>query len=862
MRTDLPKTIYLKDYKPFPFSIEKIDANFDLQSEFSIITVKSVYKRLEKGADLFLFGEDLDLQSLKIDGKEHTDFEKNDSSLTVKNTPDEFELEIITKIYPDKNTRLEGLYMSGGNYCTQCEAEGFRRITYFPDRPDVMTIYTVRIEADKKFPVLLSNGNRIDGGESGADRHFTIWEDPHPKPCYLFALVAGDLTHIHDTFTTKSGNEVDLYIYVRPGDEGQCAHAMDSLKRSMKWDEEVYGLEYDLDLFNIVAVSDFNMGAMENKSLNIFNTALVLAHQDTATDQDFMRVESVIAHEYFHNWSGNRVTCRDWFQLSLKEGLTVFRDQEFSADTHSRDVQRIDDVNHLRRFQFSEDASPLSHPIRPDNYIEINNFYTATVYEKGAEVIRMMRTLLGTENYRKGTDLYFARHDGQAVTCDDFVQAMEDATGYDMSQFRLWYSQAGTPELTFKGEYDNASNNYKITLSQIIPDTTGQKDKKPMVIPLSIGLLDEHGKDITETQTLILNEKIQEFNIPNVASEPTPSVLRNFSAPVKLNISLDDTALKHLMLHDRDGFNRWEAGQRYYHLIIKNMVENNADIPESFLNAYGELINSALDENHDKALLSRMMSLPDIPTLIQHYNPADPSVLFKTREKILAAIKRTHKATLEKIYKLNESDSPFAIDANAVARRSLRNTCLSLLTATHGTGCAKMASTHYNDADNMTDRVAALATLASNKNPESTAAFKDFYTRFKEYPLVIDKWFSMQSTSTLPGALTHIKALRNHADFNIKNPNRVRSLYSAFAMNNPVLFHQEDGSGYAFLKDGITELNTINPQIGARLLTPLREWRRFTPDRQEKMQAALSEILEIKDIAPDIFEIASKSLKG
>ncbi len=864
MRTDLPKTIYLKDYKPFPFSIDKVDMNFDLQPEFSVVTTKASYTRNETDADLFLYGEELELLSLKINGQEHADIKKDDASLTVKNVPDEFELEIITKIYPDKNTRLEGLYMSGGNYCTQCEAEGFRRITYFPDRPDVMTTYTVRIEADKKFPVLLSNGNRVDGGEVDENRHYTIWEDPFPKPCYLFALVAGDLNHIHDTYTTASGNEVDLYIYVRPGDEGQCDHAMESLKRSMEWDEKVYGLEYDLDLFNIVAVSDFNMGAMENKSLNIFNTALVLAHQDTATDSDFIRVESVIAHEYFHNWSGNRVTCRDWFQLSLKEGLTVFRDQEFSADHHSRAVQRIDDVTHLRKFQFPEDASPLAHPIRPDNYIEINNFYTMTVYEKGAEIIRMMRTILGEHNYRKGTDLYFERHDGQAVTCDDFVQAMEDATGISLEQFRLWYSQAGTPQVTFTGEYDADKQTYKITLSQHTPDTAGQTDKKPLVIPVSVGLMSHNAHDLIGHEVLLLKDKEQSFEIQNIKAEPIPSVLRNFSAPVKLTTDYSDKDLAFLMAHDTDGFNRWEAGQNFALRVINNALNNNPneEAEKEYITAFGKTIHDALEKDADKAFMARALSLPDVGYIAQGHELANPPAIHEARENLLHKIFDKHGEKIQDLYDYNRSPDSFKIAPEAMGERALQNKALALLSYGEEDEVAPRAYAQYEQANNMTDRVAALSVLSEVTSDEADKAFADFYDRFKSYQLVIDKWFALQATAVRPDIIERLQDLRAHQDFNIKNPNRARSLFAAFAMNNPVSFHAEDGSGYAFLRDAVIELNAINPQIAARLLTPMRSWKSYSVDRQEKIKGALSEILKIKDIAPDVFEIASKSLKA
>ena len=862
MRTDTPKTIYLKDYTPFPFEIENLHLNFDIRDGHTIVTATTTYKRKDTATTtLYLHGEDLDIIDISIDGQNIDTFDKTEDGLTL-DIPDKdtFTLTIQTKIYPELNTRLEGLYNSGGTYCTQCEAEGFRRITYYPDRPDVMTIFTVRVEADKKYPVLLSNGNRTDGGEVGEDRHFTIWEDPHLKPCYLFALVVGDLTHIHDTFTTASGREVDLYIYVRHGDESQCDHAMDSLKRSMTWDEEVYGLEYDLDIFNIVAVSDFNMGAMENKSLNIFNTALVLAQQETATDQDFMRVEGVIAHEYFHNWSGNRVTCRDWFQLSLKEGLTVFRDQEFSSDMHSRDVQRIDDVTHLRRFQFSEDASPLAHPIRPDNYIEINNFYTMTVYEKGAEIIRMMHTILGAEKYRKGTDLYFERHDGQAVTCDDFVKAMEDASGVDLSQFKLWYSQAGTPELSFTGAYDEKNQCYDLTLKQNVPDTVGQSNKKPMTIPCSLGLIGADGKDLIETQTLMLSDAEQNFKIENITEKPTPSILRNFSAPVKLTSDLTDDDLAFLMVNDSDGFNRLEAGRTYYLRTIAQIMATGNAPSQSFLDIYGNLLERATQPNADKALMARAISIPDISSICQNQDIIDPQAIHETRESILNTVSNNFTDLLQKIYTDNRTSSNFSITAEAMGQRTLQNTAMMILSNKLTGDDAERCKEHYNTANNMTDRMAGLFLACALDGEVHDEIVDDFYTRYKNYPLVIDKWFSAQAQIHLPKTIDVVKQLRQHADFNIKNPNRVRSLFSAFAMSNPVRFHATDGSGYAFLRDAIIELNKINPQIAARLLTPMRTWKSYTPDRQVMMKDALSKILKIDDIAPDIFEIASKSL--
>jgi aminopeptidase N len=840
--------------------------NFDIHEGYTIVTAKMDFTPKEDGhpAPLFLNGEGLELMSLTLNGEKLEDITVDDVGLTIQNPPHgAFTVEITTRIKPEDNTRLEGLYKSGGTYCTQCEAEGFRRITYYPDRPDVMTKFTVRMEAEKKhYPILLSNGNRLDHGDAEHGRHFAVWHDPHLKPCYLFALVAGDLTVIEDEFVTKSGRKVELFIYVRPGDEDQCAHAMESLKKSMKWDEDVYGLEYDLDIFNIVAVSDFNMGAMENKSLNIFNTALVLAEKETATDMDFMRVESVIAHEYFHNWSGNRVTCRDWFQLSLKEGLTVFRDQEFSADLNSAAVQRIDDVQQLRRLQFPEDAGPLAHPIRPDNYIEINNFYTTTVYEKGAEVIRMFRTLMGKEAYRKSTDLYFARYDGQAATCEEWIKCMEDGSEQDFTQFRLWYEQAGTPGVHFRGIWNADNATYVVEMEQKTPDTPGQTDKKPMHIPVVIGLLDKQGNDIKE-ETLHLTEEKQSFVIDGVSEEPVPSVLRGFSAPVKLKTELGNAELSFLMLNDNDGFNRWEAGQQLYLKMLNAMIdEGSKAVCPKLMGTIGTLIEQGLELETDKALLARALTLPSVAMIGQSRDIVDPDAIYKARQAMLAAIKREHRKTLDKLYKETTSTGDFAITPKAMGQRAMHNVVLGILSSTHGTGCAKRSLEHYMSADNMTERVAALSVIADINQPQREEAFDDFYARYKNYPLVVDKYFALQAAATRTDIIDNLKKLRQHSDFNIKNPNRVRSLCAAFAMNNPVAFHAVDGSGYNFLTDAVIELNTINPQIAARLLTPLREWRRYTPDRQEKMKAALERILETPKLSPDVFEIASKSLKG
>lgn len=864
MRTDTAhKTTYLKDYTPYHYTIESLDLNFEIFDGYTLVTAVSKFKSKSGKADeVFLNGENLELLEINLDGNE-LDYKIGDDILRFTPPAPEFTLHIKTKIYPEKNTRLEGLYKSGDTYCTQCEAEGFRHITYFPDRPDVLTLFTVRVEADaQKYPVLLSNGHRIDGDALEDGRHFTLWEDPYPKPCYLFALVAGDLEHVHDTFTTRSGRDVDLYIYVRKGDEKQCDHAMTSLKNAMKWDEEVYGLEYELDIFNIVAVSDFNMGAMENTSLNIFNTALVLAQPETATDKDYIRVESVIAHEYFHNWSGNRVTCRDWFQLSLKEGLTVFRDQEFSSDLNNRDVQRIDDVIHLRRFQFPEDSSPLAHPIRPDNYIEINNFYTMTVYEKGAEVIRMMRTIIGEENYRKGTDLYFSRHDGQAVRCEDFVACMEEASDTDLSHFKLWYAQAGTPDVHFKGTYDAGKKTYKVELSQKVPDTAGQINKKPMFIPIATGLLGKDGKEIENTRILPLTQEKQEFTFENIAEAPVASVLRGFSAPVKIHTDTTLEELAFLALNDTDGFNAWEAGQKLCIRVINDMLDNeNTDVPEFYLNTMGEILERALKApDSEKALFARKLTLPDVDAIGQIREALDPPETHKAVDQVLRAVKRTHRKTLDKLYTLNRSQGAYEITPEAMGQRALQNIVLNILTCTGGTGCRRLAKEQYDAATNMTDRLAALSILARIPCEEADAAMADFHARFKGYPLVIDKWFAVQASAVRNDIIERVEYLGSHADFNIKNPNRVRSLYAAFGMNNPVGFHAADGSGYKLLADAIIELDEINPQIAARMCSPFRSWQRYSVDRQKFMKDALARILEKQKISPNLFEIAKKSL--
>lgn len=860
-----PKTIYLKDYTPAPYKVAHVNLSFELLEDKTIVQSEVQYIKNpdSESTALVLNGQDQTILSVEIDNIPFHRYKVADNKMTITDAGDQFTLTIRSEIDPASNTALEGLYKSQGTYCTQCEAEGFRRITFFQDRPDVLSTFTVRIEGDKsKYPVLLSNGNLIDSGELANGRHFTVWNDPFPKPCYLFALVAGDLIRIEDSFKTMSGRHVDLHIYVRTGDEKQCDHAMQSLKKSMKWDEEKYGREYELDLFNIVAVSDFNMGAMENTSLNIFNTALVLAHQETATDSDFMSVEGVVAHEYFHNWTGNRVTCRDWFQLSLKEGFTVFRDQEFSADMNSRAVQRIDDVNSLRRLQFSEDASPLAHAVQPDQFIEISNFYTKTVYEKGAEIIRMQHTLLGEENFRKATDLYFERYDGHAVTCDDFVQCMADASKRDMSQFFLWYKQAGTPTLNITSQYNAAQQTFTLTLKQSQPDTSGQTDKKPLHIPVAVGLLSQEGAETHPTKILELTEREQSFTFNHVKTRPVPSILRGFSAPVKLITDLSDDDLRLLQLKDTDGFNKWEAGQTLALRTIERVMANSEANISQYVDDFGMMIDQGVSGNGDKALLARALTLPAIAFISQTQEVIDPAAIDQARTHILKAIKRAHKDALVRLYEQNRNTGEFAISPEAMGRRALQNTVLELLTVSNGTGCATRAKAHYDHADNMTDIVAALSCLSDSTQPERHEVFADFYRRFNSYPLVVDKWFSLQAIANRSEIFDDFAKLRQHQDFNIKNPNRVRSLYSAFAINNPVKFHDPSGQGYALLRDVIIELNEINPQIAARQVVPLREWRRYTPTLQSHMKEALQSIMDTPNLSNDVFEVVSKSLKG
>ncbi|MDH5377515.1 MAG: aminopeptidase N, partial [Gammaproteobacteria bacterium] len=808
MKDASPTVTYLKDYKKPAYLIESTYLQFDLHNDFTRVLTTSRFRRNPDGEGkglLELDGTELKLINLRLNGevvdKEEIVFREEGICIAVEG--DEFELEIETEIYPQKNTALEGLYVSNGMYCTQCEAEGFRRITYFLDRPDVMTRYTTKIVADKKTcPVMLSNGNPTAQGELENGRHWVEWQDPFPKPSYLFALVAGDLVHRDDKFVTASGREVTLKLFVEAHDLDKCEHALESLKRSMRWDEDVYGREYDLDIFMIVAVSHFNMGAMENKGLNIFNAACVLAKPQTATDDDYENIEGIIGHEYFHNWSGNRVTCRDWFQLSLKEGFTVYRDQEFSSDMGSRAVKRITEVNVLRTAQFAEDSGPMAHPVRPESYMDISNFYTVTIYNKGAEVIRMIHTLLGDKAFRKGSDLYFERHDGQAVTTEDFVKAMEDASGVDLARFRLWYSQAGTPRLNVSESYDANLKTYTLTFEQTCPATPKQETKDPFHIPVWIGLLDSEGLDMplnlssgkalnSEKAVLHVTEREQSFTFVDLDEKPTPSLLRDFSAPVIVEFDYSDEDLMFLMAHDRDSFNRWDAGQRLSARIIKQLLQaeqngKSLSLDPMFVNAFKKLL---LDVNADAALISLACALPNETYLAEQIEEVDPVALHKVRkfvQKTLAVslekefVDTYHRCTVDHTYRYHTED---------MARRSLRNRCLAYLTTTEKEAHLKLAMEQYKQADNMTDSIAAVGALVDHDCPQRDQVLDQFYQRWQDEQLALDKWFSIQSRSDRSDLLDHIEHLLAHPAFDVTNPNKLRAVYGGLAMGNPAHFH-------------------------------------------------------------------------
>jgi aminopeptidase N len=878
MRTEQARPVRLKDYRPPDWLVETVELDIALHPTATHVRSSLLLKPNAETctpAPLVLDGDGLNLVSVSIDGEELPAgrYVAAPDSLTIAQPPrGPFRLNIETLVDPTNNTQLMGLYRSGRTYCTQCEAEGFRRITYFPDRPDVMAIYTTRIEAEKSdAPVLLANGNLIDQGDiPGTNRHFAVWHDPFRKPSYLFAMVGGTLSYIEDSFRTMSRRNVKLRIYVEPGKEPRASYAMDALKRSMRWDEKVFGREYDLDIFMIVAVSDFNMGAMENKGLNIFNDKYVLASPETATDADYTSIEAIIAHEYFHNWTGNRITCRDWFQLCLKEGLTVFRDQEFTADQRSRAVERINDVRGLRMFQFVEDAGPLAHPVRPEVYQEINNFYTTTVYEKGAEVVRMLKVLLGPEAFRAGMDLYFTRHDGQAATIEQFVQCFADAGGRNLTQFMRWYNQSGTPEVTITTNYDAKTAAYRLDLAQTIPPTPGQMVKEPMVIPLAFGLIGQDGRDLPiatdrpiERGVLTLTKATDTIIFTGIEERPILSINRGFSAPVKISANTSADELRFLAAHDSDPFNRWQAVQT---LSTKLLVDNVAALrsggepqaDQGLLDALGAILADGALEPAFVALVLTPPAEADIAREIAR--DVDPDSIFKARAGLRALIGLHLNVPLTETYRRLASRGRYRPDAKNAGRRSLRNVALDLLAATGSARAVKRAARQYASADNMTDRMAALTTLAQHNVLERAAALEDFYRRFENDPLVIDKWLSLQAAIPEPTTLDRVQTLTKHPAFSFSNPNRIRSLIGAFAQANPTQFNRADGQGYEFVVDTVLALDPKNPQVAARMLGAFKSWRALEPIRRGHAEAALRRVEAAPSLSRDVQDIVQRTL--
>ncbi len=871
------KIKYLKDYKKPDYKIRTVDLTFDLDEQNT--TVKSVlhlvadYDVPKGGHPLVLDGRELELKSIKIDGEavDERAYSLDDESLTIYNPPADFKLEIETVIHPKANTKLEGLYVSNGTFCSQNEPEGFRRITYFLDHPDVMSVYTTTLIADKsKYPVMLSNGNPIKEETLPDGKTAVTWFDPFPKPCYLFCVVVGDLGSIHDTYTTKSGRLVKLGLYVEHGEEPKAEWGLESLKRAMKWDEDVYGLEYDLDLFNIVAVSDFNMGAMENKGLNLFNSSCALADPVTATDTDFAHVEGVIAHEYFHNWSGDRVTARDWFNLSLKEGLTVYRDQEFSRDMRGRTLGRINDVFALRTFQFPEDAGPLAHSVRPESYVEINNYYTATVYDKGAEVIRMYERLLGKETFIKGNQLYFERHDGQAVTIDDYAKCMEDVSGKDLTLFKRWYSQAGTPTVYAAGKYDGKAKTYTLTLRQETKPTPNQPEKLPFVIPLGIGLIGKDGKDMPlqlqgekepqgTSRVIVLDKDSEVFTFVNVAEQPVLSGNRDFTAPIHFVMDYTDAERLHQARCDSDLFNRWDAFQQYGVEQILNMVKDiqngkEPTLPEAYFDVWESYLT---DKTLDKGFVARAITLPQENYLADQMDVVDVDAIHKARYFVKQAIAKRFEKELRAVYDENNSDAEYTPSPEQSARRALKNMALSFL-GDLGTN-NELVEKQYAQANNMTDKLAAMNIASNSKNPKREAIMDDFYQTYKNEKAAVNKWIFTNACADRPDAVNVVRKLLTHPAFNIKNPNNVRSLMGGFAYNQTE-FHKLDGSGYDFAVEMAYKMDDMNPQMAAHMVKPLTRWKRFDAKRQEMMKKALEKVLEKKNLSKNVYELVTKSL--
>ena len=876
MKDALPQTVYLHDYKVSPFLVDTTDLVFDLGDEQTIVTCSLAVRRNSESDDQTGAFElnskgDVALLWVEVDGQrlESDSYSLTDNLLRLHNLPPQALVKTQVAIKPQSNTSMMGLYRSRTMYCTQCEAEGFRRITYFPDRPDIMSVFTVKIIADKTaYPVLLSNGNAIERGDMDAGRHFVTWHDPFKKPSHLFALVAGTLEVVEDSFTTMSGREIPLQIFVEEKDLDKCDHAMLSLKNAMRWDEQVYGREYDLDIFMIVAVDDFNMGAMENKGLNIFNTSAVLANPKTTTDAAFQRVEGIVAHEYFHNWSGNRVNLRDWFQLSLKEGFTVYRDAQFSADMNSATVKRIEDVNYLRTYQFTEDGGPMAHSVQPDSYMEINNFYTLTVYEKGAEIIGMYHTLLGQELYRKATDLYFDRHDGQAVTIEEFVKAMEDASGRDLSQFRRWYKQAGTPELAVRSEYDATAKTYRLEFTQSCPETPGQKNKLPFVIPVKLGLLGKKGELAVNAagdreMVLELTDTKQHIVFENIDEEPIPSLLRGFSAPVKLDYNYSPEQLAFLMANDTDGFNRWDACQTLSFMVLQRLTDDAIAkrpmiMDAKLIEAFASLLD---DQNLDPAMVQLMLQLPSEAQLHERATEIQAQAIYQARHFARRAIAEALQDKLVETYNRHNVQQSYAPVAEQIGRRALKNAALSYLMLVDNIG-PELAWQQFQSADNMTDQSAALSALVNCPVAAEYAAeaLQQFEQQYRHEALVMNLWLQIQATNSQTNGLQRVQSLMQHPAFNMTNPNKIRSLIGAFCSANLVNFHNIDGSGYEFLQQQICALNSVNPQVAARLVTPLTRWKKFPQPNQQLMREALENIAQLPDLVKDIEEIISKSL--
>jgi aminopeptidase N len=877
MKDALPQTIYLQDYKVSPFEIEKTELVFDLGNDHTRVTATlSILRNSlsdEQGADLVLHGsEGLDLQSVSVDGQllEEGAYSRDSDSLSISGLADRAIITTEVLIKPQDNTTMMGLYRSRTMYCTQCEAEGFRDITYYLDRPDVMSEFTTKVIADKaQYPVLLSNGNPIERGELDGGRHFVTWHDPFKKPAYLFALVAGTLSCVDDSFTTLSGRQVALQIFVEEKDLDKCAHAMLSLKHSMRWDEQAYGREYDLDIFMIVAVDDFNMGAMENKGLNIFNTSAVLANPKTTTDAAFQRVEAIVAHEYFHNWSGNRVTCRDWFQLSLKEGFTVYRDSQFSADMNSATVKRIEDVSYLRTHQFAEDGGPMSHSVQPDAYMEINNFYTLTIYEKGAEIVGMIRTLLGADTFRQGSDLYFDRHDGQAVTIEEFVKAMEDASGRDLTQFRRWYKQSGTPQMAVTSRYDAADRTFTLDFSQSCPATPGQAQKQPFVIPVRLGLVGASGdlplNSNGDTEMVYeVSQTDQQLIIENVGEAPVPSLLREFSAPIKLDYAYSKDQLLHLMANDSDGFNRWDAGQKLSFALLEKLTADShqqrpLEMDSLLIAAYKSLLS---DPNLDPAMVALMLQLPSEAQLHEEASVIYAEAIHSARLFVRQALASALSEQFVAVYERHNIEQEYAPDASQIGRRSLKNTALSYLMLVDNMG-VELASKQFETADNMTDKASALSCLVNcpAAAQQAEAALQQFEQQYRDEALVMNLWLQVQAANSQPGGLQRVEELEAHSSFTLSNPNKIRSLIGGFCNANLVNFHNPDGSGYEFLKKRILTLHSRNPQVAARLMTPLTRWKKFPEPNSSQMREALQVIADEQGLVKDIYEIAIKSLQ-